>query len=95
MTTQSPPLTAPWDVKAPYLRLEPIGLARLPAGGHILRHPDGPLFIIIRRRRVVFAELRARDGGGWLRWTASPGASLPSQLAGYLALAESVVMPIA
>jgi hypothetical protein len=72
-----------------------IGLTKLPGGAHTLTHPDGPLFLIVRRRRVVYAELHAASRQGVLKWTAGPGATLPPQLAGYLALAESVVVPIA
>jgi hypothetical protein len=95
MTPQPPPLTAPWEVKAPYLRHEPIGLRGLPDGAHTVRHPDGDVFLLIRRGRIVGAQLWLTARPGYQHWAADPGVTATGIRAGLQALARKVVMPAA
>lgn len=34
-----------------------IGLRGLPDGGHLLEHPDGPLWVLVRKGRIVRGEI--------------------------------------
>jgi hypothetical protein len=70
-----------------------IGLANLPNGPHHLRLLDEELFILVRRRRIVYAESWFADGGK-LAWRSSaPGIRAEQIVTGLQALAEKVVMP--
>lgn len=70
-----------------------IGLQTPRGGGYALTHPLGPLFVIIRRRRLVYAELHDRLGGGIVRWSAVDDPTPETRLAGLQALARKVLVP--
>ena len=71
-----------------------IGLAGLANGAHPLRHPDGPLFVVVRRRRIAYAELWSWRNG-IMRWAGDPDAPRFHDIrAGFEALARKVVVPI-
>ncbi len=48
-----------------------IGLANLPDGAYTLDGPSGPMFVRVRRRAIVWAELVDLSDGHVYRWTSS------------------------
>lgn len=68
-----------------------IGLAGLHDGCYTLQHPAGALFLRVRRRRIVHAELAPWGAPKTVSWSAGPRERASAILEGYRALAERVV----
>jgi hypothetical protein len=72
-----------------------IGLHGLPDGAHTRPHPDGDVFLLVRRGRVVGAQLWLTARPGYRHWAADPGVTATGIRAGPQALARKVVVSAA